>query len=100
MGLSKDRRIITCFEMAQMIAKAMANQDRGHRAKVAELDSLWQESGGELSQDERFYTIPLEEYRKLIEEIKSLKRSQYRKCYDLLNQYQLEVQENLKPHLK
>ena len=73
---------------------------RGHRAKVAELDSLWQESGGELSQDPRFYKIPLEEYRKPIEEIKSQKRSQYRKRYDLLDQYQEEVQENLKPYLK
>ena len=73
---------------------------RGHRAKVAELDSLWQESGGELSQDERFYIIPLEEYRKLIEEIKSQNRSKYRKRYDLLDQYAVEVQHNLKPYLK
>ena len=73
---------------------------RGHRAKVAELDSLWQESGGELSQDPRFYIIPLDEYRKPIEEIKSQKRSQYRKRYDLLDQYAEEVQENLKPYLK
>ena len=73
---------------------------RGHRAKVAELDSLWQESGGELSQDSRFYIIPLKEYRKPIEEIKSQKRSQYRKRYDLLDQYQLEVKENLKSYIK
>ena len=73
---------------------------RGHRAKVAELDSLWQESGGELSQDSRFYIIPLEEYRKPIEEIKSQKRSQYRKRYDMLDQYAAEVQENLKPYMK
>ena len=73
---------------------------RGHRAKVAELDSLWQESGGELLQDSRFYSIPLEEYRKPIEEIKSQKRSQYRKRYDLLDQYAGEVQDNLKPYLK
>lgn len=73
---------------------------RGHRAKVAELDSLWQESGGKLSQDPRFYIVPLEEYRKPIEEIKSQKRSQYRKRYDLLDQYQLEVKENLKSYIK
>lgn len=73
---------------------------RGHRAKVAELDSLWQESGGEISEDPRFYIVPLEEYRKPIEEIKSQKRSQYRKRYDLLDQYAEEVQENLKPYLK
>lgn len=73
---------------------------RGHRAKVAELDSLWQESGGELSQDERFYIIPLEEYRKPIEEIKSQKRSQYKKRYNLLDQYADKVEENLKPYMK
>ena len=73
---------------------------RGHRAKVAELDSLWQESGGELSQDPRFYIIPLEEYRKPIEEIKSQKRRQYGKRYDLLDQYAEEVKANLITYLK
>ena len=73
---------------------------RGHRAKVAELDPLWEESGGVICSDERFFNIPLEEYRKPIEEIKSQKRSQYRKRYDLLDQYQEEVQENLKTYLK
>ena len=63
-------------------------------------NSLWQESGGELSQDSRFYIIPLEEYRKPIEEIKSQKRSQYRKRYDMLDQYAVEVQENLEPYMK
>ena len=73
---------------------------RGHRAKVTELNPLWEESGGVVCSDKRFFKIPLEEYRKPIEEIKSQKRSQYRKRYDLLDQYQEEVQENLKPYLK
>ena len=73
---------------------------RGHRAKVAELNPLWEESGGVVCSDKRFFKIPLEEYLKPIEEIKSQKRSQYRKRYDLLDQYQEEVQENLKPYLK
>lgn len=73
---------------------------RGHRAKVAELNPLWEESGGVVCSDKRFFKIPLEEYRKPIEEIKSQKRSQYRKRYDLLDQYQEEVKENLKPYLK
>lgn len=73
---------------------------RGHRAKVAELNPLWEESGGVVCSDKRFFKIPLEEYRKPIEEIKSQKRSQYRKRYDLLDQYQEEVQENLKSYLK
>ena len=73
---------------------------RGHRAKVAELDPLWEESGGIVCSDERFFNIPLEEYRKPIEEIKSQKRSQYRKRYELLDQYEQEIQDHLKPLLR
>ena len=73
---------------------------RGHRAKVAELDPLWEESGGVVCSDERFFNIPLEEYRKPIEEIKSQKRSQYRKRYELLDQYEQEIQGHLKPLLR
>ena len=67
---------------------------------VAELDPLWEESGGVVCSDERFFKIPLEEYRKPIEEIKSQKRSQYRKRYDLLDQYEQEIQDNVKPLLR
>ena len=73
---------------------------RGNKSKVSELDSIWEESGGKVCSDIRFYKIPLEEYRKPIEEIKSQKRSQYRKRYELLDEYMVQVQENLKPHLK
>ena len=72
----------------------------GHRAKVAELDPLWEESGGVVCSDDRFFNIPLEEYRKPIEEIKSQKRSQYRKRYELLDQYEQEIQDHLKPLLR
>lgn len=73
---------------------------RGHRAKVAELDPLWEESGGVVCSDDRFFNIPLGEYRKPIEEIKSQKRSQYRKRYELLDQYEQEIQDHLKPLLR
>ena len=73
---------------------------RGHRAKVAELDPLWEESGGVVCNDERFFKIPLEEYRKPIEEIKSQKRSQYRKRYELLDQYEQEIQNHVRPLLR
>lgn len=73
---------------------------RGHRAKVAELDPLWEESGGVVCSDERFFKIPLEEYRKPIEEIKSQKRSQYKKRYELLDQYEQEIQNHVRPLLR
>ena len=73
---------------------------RGHKSKVAELDTIWEESGGKVCSDIRFYKIPLEEVRKPIEEIKSQKRSQYRKRYELLDHYMVQIYENLKPYLK
>jgi len=72
---------------------------RGHKAKVAELDPLWEDIGGSVTQDPRFFKIPLEEYRKPIEEIKSQKRSQYRKRYELLDGYQEQIRGNLKPFI-
>lgn len=73
---------------------------RGHKSKVAELNPVWEESGGNLCSDRRFYNIPLVEVRKPIEEIKSQKRSQYRKRYELLDQYMAQINENLKVYLK
>jgi len=42
----------------------------------------------------------LEEYRKPIEEIKSQKRSQYRKRYELLDRYEEQIKGNIKQYLK
>ena len=73
---------------------------RGHKAKVAELNSLWKDIGGEITKDSRFFTIPLEEYRKPIEEIKSQKRSQYKKRYILLDKYKEDIKANILQYLK
>ena len=73
---------------------------RGHKAKVVELDPLWEDIGGTITTDPRFYSIPVEEYRKPLEDIKSQKRSQYRKRYELLAAYEQQIGENLKPYLK
>ena len=37
---------------------------RGHKAKVAELDPLWEDIGGTVTQDPRFFKNTMEEYRK------------------------------------
>ena len=67
---------------------------RGHKSKVTNLNPLWEEIGGTRTDDIRLYSIPLEEYRKPIEEIKSQKRSQYRKRYALLDHIILQIQHN------
>lgn len=49
-------------------------------------DEFWQECGGTLSSDKRFYSMPLEQQRKTYEEIPTKKRAYYRKRYELLDQ--------------
>lgn len=80
---------------------ANSHMVRGHKSKVAVLDTLWEDIGGSvLESDPNYYVIPLKEERKPIEEIKSQKRSQYRNRYALLDEYESIIQENIKPCLK
>jgi len=80
---------------------ANSHMVRGHKSKVAVLDTLWEDIGGSvLESDPNYYVIPLKEERKPIEEIKSQKRSQYRNRYALLDEYESMIQENIKPCLK
>lgn len=73
---------------------------RINRSKTTQFDPFWEELGGyERSDDKRFFIIPVEEKRTPIEDIKSQKRSQYRKRYALLDEYQEQIINNLKPHL-
>lgn len=73
---------------------------RGHKAKVAQLDPLWKELGGTMSEDARFFALPMQEERKTIEEIKSQKRSQYRKRYALLDEYILQVRKHCQDYVR
>ncbi|MDU5734158.1 MAG: DUF535 family protein, partial [Veillonella sp.] len=80
---------------------ANSHMVRGNKAKVAILDTLWEDIGGTvLESDPNYFTIPLEEERKSMEEIKSQKRSQYRNRYALLDEYEAMIQENIKPYVK
>lgn len=69
---------------------------RGHKSKVTELNLLWEEIGGQLTSDTRYYSIPINESRRPIEQIKSQKRSQYRKRYALLDVIIEKVKNNIK----
>ena len=80
---------------------ANSHMVRGNKSKVAILDTLWEDIGGTvLESDPNYFTIPLEEERKPMEEIKSQKRSQYRKRYELLDQYEQEIQNHVRPLLR
>ena len=64
------------------------------------LDDFWQEAGGQILADVRFYELPLEERRKAIEDVKSQKRNLYRKRYALLDEIGGAFRLNLRRYLK
>ena len=64
-----------------------------HKLKC-DYDALWQESGGELQKD-GWYQLPQNWQRKPMESIKSQKRAQYRKRYELLDIIARQIRINL-----
>ncbi|WP_019553288.1 VirK/YbjX family protein [Propionispira raffinosivorans] len=64
------------------------------------LDDFWEEAGGGLSADERFFELPLLEKRKTIDEVKSQKRNLYRKRYVVLDEIAQQVTGNLTHYLQ
>ena len=64
---------------------------RLNRSKKVQFDPFWEELGGHVREDKRFFNLPIEEERKPIEEIKSQKRSQYRNRYAMMDQVAEDV---------
>ena len=71
------------------------NHVRLDRKLKTSLDEFWEEAGGKLTDDYRFYELPVEEYRKSIEEIKTHKRNLYRKRFELLDGIEESINKNL-----
>ena len=67
------------------------NHLRRDRKLKTSFSDFWAETGGVPCEDERFYELPLKEYRKSIEEIKTHKRSQYRKRFAVLDEIDQSV---------
>jgi uncharacterized protein VirK/YbjX len=63
------------------------------------LDDFWKETQGEVCSDSRFFTLPLIELRKSLEEVVSHKRNLYRKRFAMLDSIDADVREALKPYL-
>ncbi len=58
-------------------------------------NDFWTECGGTISSDSRFFSLPLHDKRKTMEEIPSKKRSTYRKRYELLDQVSATIKNML-----
>lgn len=67
------------------------NHVRLDRKLKTSLDSFWEESGGTLCPDRRFYQLPVFEARKTIDAVESHKRNQYRKRFAFLDTFDTSV---------
>lgn len=76
------------------------NHIRLNRKLKTSLDEFWQESGGIVGKDRRFFHIPVREHRKSIEEVVSHKRNLYRKRFIFLDSLEKEINECLTAYSK
>ena len=72
------------------------NHVRRDRKLKTDFGAFWEESGGNLCDDTRFYELPMTEYRKTMEEIPTRKRANYRKRFALLD----EIDASIAAHLQ
>ena len=76
------------------------NHIRLDRKLKISLDEFWKEVEGVPSADKRFYKLPTTETRKSMEEIKSSKRSLYRKRFEVLDSIKDTIEINVSHYLK
>lgn len=76
------------------------NHIRLDRKLKTSLDEFWQEMGGEICKDTRFFKLPASELRKSLDEVDSHKRNQYRKRFSMLDAVDLAIVHSLEQYLK
>ncbi len=76
------------------------NHIRRDRKLKTSLDEFWQECEGQQCDDRRFYVMPIEEYRKSMEELKPSKRAQHRRRFEKMDQIAASVADTLDKYKK
>ena len=76
------------------------NHIRLDRKLKTSLDEFWQETGGSVCSDTRFFELPVSEIRKNLDEVVSQKRNQYRKRFAMLDAVDSTIINSLEKHLK
>mgnify|MGYP002623660851 CR=1 FL=1 len=71
------------------------NHIRTDRKLKTSFSDFWQECGGVPVEDKRFYELPLTENRKTFEEIPTQKRAVYRRRFELLDEIDAAIFENI-----
>lgn len=75
------------------------NHLRLDRKLKVSLDEFWQETGGTLYDDPRFFEVPIIEPRKSLDEVESHKRNLYRKRFAALDGIEKQVAKTLASYL-
>lgn len=76
------------------------NHLRLDRKLKTSLDDFWEETGGKITADPRFFELPLVEPRKNFDEVVPHKRNLYRKRFALLDTVEETIEDNLSNYLK
>lgn len=76
------------------------NHIRRDRKLKTDFGAFWQEAGGHITTDKRFYEIPLVEPRKTIEEVPTRKRAVYRKRFAFQDDADAQIAANLEKILR
>lgn len=71
------------------------NHVRRDRKLKTDFGAFWQEAGGHVAEDKRFYEIPLIEPRKTMEEVPTRKRAVYRKRFAFQDDVDAQIAANL-----
>ena len=72
------------------------NHIRSDRKLKTSFSDFWEECGGHLTSDERFFELPLTEKRKSVEEIPTRKRAVYRRRFEMLDELDAAVKLTVK----
>lgn len=99
------RSLAALWDCARIYAVSNAgyyamNHVRMDRKLKTDFGEFWQECGGELCKDERFYEIPLTEHRKDMSEMKPSKRAQHRRRYEFLDLLMLTLKDKMRLYAK
>lgn len=76
------------------------NHVRRDRKLKTDFGAFWEETGGIVTDDPRFYEIPLVEKRKSMEDVPTRKRAVYRKRFIFQDDVDAQVAENMKKIMK
>ena len=71
------------------------NHVRRDRKLKTDFGEFWEETGGHVTEDPRFYEIPLTEQRKTMEEVPTRKRAVYRKRFAFQDDVDAQISANM-----